>query len=429
MKFFLSKGRMAALIVPAAMVLCVAGFVALHASADTSGPMSGWIWSGGASGATAETSGGIGWISLNCSNTGTCGTVNYGLSVDASGIISGYAWSENVGWVSANAADVASCPSAGVCSSYASQASCQSASCSWADAAPSCSGSVLACSTWNGNQASCISQQGCSYNTGNSKCTGAHAACTTYGTQSPCQTNLSCVWGVTGGTCSAVAGMCTPKIQSGAFSGWLKALAGGTAESGGWDGWISLSGASPAYGPTLTGGAYTGYAWGSDVVGWVDFSTATGACTPTTVYTCSGTQTIVKTDTSAQCAVTTTNTTCVSPAFCSVGSAVCLYPPITYIPSGNQTGHLSASPLIVQKGLSTALFWNIGNVVSCSVTGSDGETFPAGCSGNTCSSGVGGTSSAAIDQQTTFTLACTGVDGSSINENVTINIIPVFQER
>ena len=223
--------------------------------------------------------------------------------------------------------------------------------------------------------------------------------------------------------------MCTPKIQSGAFSGWLKALAGGSAESGGWDGWISLSGTSPSYGPTLTNGLYTGYAWGSDVVGWVDFSAATGACTPSTVYTCADTQTIVKTDTSAQCAVTTTNTTCVSPAFCSAGSAVCLYPPITYIPSGNQTGHLSATPLIVQIGLSTTLFWNIGNVTSCSVTGSDGETFAAGCSGTTCTSGASGEPSAAINQQTTFTLACTGVDASVINESVIINVVPVFQER
>lgn len=41
----------------------------------------------------------------------------------------------------------------------------------------------------------------------------------------------------------------------------------------GWDGWISLSGASPAYSPTLASAVFTGgYAWGSDVVGWINFT-------------------------------------------------------------------------------------------------------------------------------------------------------------
>ncbi len=44
---------------------------------------------------------GIGWISLNCSNTGTCGTTNYGVA-NSSGTLSGYAWSENAGWISFN---------------------------------------------------------------------------------------------------------------------------------------------------------------------------------------------------------------------------------------------------------------------------------------------------------------------------------------
>ena len=49
---------------------------------------------------------------------------------------------------------------------------------------------------------------------------------------------------------------------------------------GGWDGWISLSGTTPVYGVTgaTTGtGAtavtnFSGFSWGSDVVGWVDWS-------------------------------------------------------------------------------------------------------------------------------------------------------------
>lgn len=66
---------------------------------------------------------------------------------------------------------------------------------------------------------------------------------------------------------------------SGQVSGWAKAVAGGT---GGWDGWISMSGASPAYSVNLnkTTGIFSGWAWGSDVVGWVDFSKVTTSVAP-----------------------------------------------------------------------------------------------------------------------------------------------------
>lgn len=66
--------------------------------------LSGWAWSGN-----------IGWISFNCSNTGICGTSNYGVSADpVSGLMSGYAWSENIGWISFNVSELSGCPS-GTC--------------------------------------------------------------------------------------------------------------------------------------------------------------------------------------------------------------------------------------------------------------------------------------------------------------------------
>lgn len=118
----------------------------------------------------------IGWISLNyCSDTNSCGTVSYAISVDpANGNLSGYAWSDNIGWVSAN--DFSGCPS------------------------------------------------------------------------TPCPPNLN--------------------LQTGVMTGWLRAL----ANDGGWDGWISLKGSG--YGVTKSGTAFSGFAWGSDVIGWLDFSYA-----------------------------------------------------------------------------------------------------------------------------------------------------------
>ena len=58
------------------------------------------------------------------------------------------------------------------------------------------------------------------------------------------------------------------------FSGWVRALAYGD----GWDGWISLSGVAAdgvSYGLTFNQYGYLAadaYAWGADVVGWVNFS-------------------------------------------------------------------------------------------------------------------------------------------------------------
>lgn len=66
------------------------------ASAGTGHNMAGYAWSSN-----------VGWISFNCTNTGTCGSVNYGVHKVADGrlcgndtcSVPGYAWSSNVGWI------------------------------------------------------------------------------------------------------------------------------------------------------------------------------------------------------------------------------------------------------------------------------------------------------------------------------------------
>ena len=45
----------------------------------------------------------VGWVSFNCKNNNTCETVDYGVNIDlATGELSGHAWSENLGWISFN---------------------------------------------------------------------------------------------------------------------------------------------------------------------------------------------------------------------------------------------------------------------------------------------------------------------------------------
>jgi hypothetical protein len=181
------------------LVFAAASVMKIHAGTSDSG--SGWLWGGseemsdgnpnnGLSG--YET--GVGWISVNNTNQG--GAVSYGLSIPSgTGDISGYAWSENIGWISFNAADIVGCPQ---------------------------------------------------------------------------------------GSCKA------EKIAGNNFKGWARilgirdALAAGN--SGGWQGWISLSG--PQYGVKINpDNTLTAFGW-SDELGWIDFSRAkVKNCSPITCST------------------------------------------------------------------------------------------------------------------------------------------------
>lgn len=64
--------------------------------------MSGFAWSDN-----------IGWLSFNCTDVGVCGTKDYGVNIDSLGNVSGNAWSDNIGWVSFNRYPVISSISAG----------------------------------------------------------------------------------------------------------------------------------------------------------------------------------------------------------------------------------------------------------------------------------------------------------------------------
>ncbi len=60
-------------------------------------------------------------------------------------------------------------------------------------------------------------------------------------------------------------------------TGWIKYEVGGSSQSGGWDGWVSMStqpGDSVPYSVKIdpTTGWMSGYAWGGDVVGWIEFN-------------------------------------------------------------------------------------------------------------------------------------------------------------
>ena len=54
----------------------------------------------------------IGWISMSCENTSSCGTVSFGVTNDGNGNLGGYAWAENVGWISFSCDNTSSCGTA-----------------------------------------------------------------------------------------------------------------------------------------------------------------------------------------------------------------------------------------------------------------------------------------------------------------------------
>jgi DNA-binding beta-propeller fold protein YncE len=68
------------------------------------------------------------------------------------------------------------------------------------------------------------------------------------------------------------------QIVLGKLVGWVRACAGTinsdcstmTSRTDGWDGWISLGGANHSI--SLNGVDFSGFAWGSDNIGWIDFS-------------------------------------------------------------------------------------------------------------------------------------------------------------
>lgn len=96
----------------AVLALALGVGVALRSAVAGTETGSGWLWGGSetvSDGVMNGNESGTGWISMNDTNPGSGGGT-YGVNIPDSGDISGYAWSENLGWISFNGADLAGCP-------------------------------------------------------------------------------------------------------------------------------------------------------------------------------------------------------------------------------------------------------------------------------------------------------------------------------
>jgi hypothetical protein len=174
-----------------------------------------------------------------------------------------------------------------------------------------------------------------------------------------------------------------PATLTGAtITGWAKAI---SADNNGWDGCISLSGSSPAYGVTLPGGTsisgdLAGNAWGSDVVGWISFN---GTATNGSAYK-------------------VTFTTTAQPP-----------PPLAIT-------RFYANPTRVRKGNASTLYYTVASPpASCSITGTNGFSTTV----NPVDGVQGTIATNAISAKTVFTITC-----GTASAGATIGIVPTYQE-
>lgn len=173
---------------------------------------------------------------------------------------------------------------------------------------------------------------------------------------------------------------------TGKVTGWARACAAFAdknacsgaldANSGGWDGWISLSGTATdgsAYGITQSSTCgWSGYAWGSDAIGAIGVS---GTAADGSSYGVAGTD----------------QPTC----------------------AGLPTATLSANPSTIDSGQSSTLSWSSARATSCTAVGG----FSTG--GATS----GSASTGALSSTQNYRISCTGSAGTASSNIATVTVL------
>ncbi len=236
------------------------------------------------------------------------------------------------------------------------------------------------------------------------------------------------------------------------------------SQSGGWDGWVRLSGTSGGgdpYGVTFGNGAASGYAWGAEVIGWMSWSGSVGgqsygvispdvlipptaaiSADPTSMIgagnttltwsstnasSCTGSNFSTGGAASGSVVFTASNTTIFGVTCTGAGGTS---PPanvvvtVTYI---TPSLSLSADPSSVRRGNTTQLNWSVSNVQpdTCGLVRQGGGWNQALANATSSSGSV---TSPSISTATAFTLSCTGLDSTTPSVSYTVIPIPTVQE-
>ena len=106
-------------------------------------------------------------------------------------------------------------------------------------------------------------------------------------------------------------------------------------------------------------------------------------------------------------------------------------PPPATPPAGLPTANLRLIvPSLIARGKTVQVTWSADNVASCNpVIGTNGDSFPHLTLGNTFYSPLGGRTSSAITERTTYTLRCVDLNGITHTKTATVNIAPNWKEK
>lgn len=271
------------------------------------------------------------------------------------------------------------------------------------------------------------------------------------------------------------SGTCAPKVDlaTGKVTGWARAcsafankdLCSGAldANSGGWDGWIALSGTAQnnqPYGITqnTTNSSWSGYAWGSDAIGAISMSgtASDGLSYGVTGPTLTPTRPTLDTDTdivdsngsatltwsglpwatsctfvggspstegatsgSASTGPLTSETSYVVRCLGASGSSMDSLP-VTIRVRTPVINTFSALPNRVASGGKTTVSWDVNGAASCTIkrNGVDWRTL------SKSGTSITGSTIDTVTVTTTYILAC----GAASPRTAVVNIIPSFQE-
>ncbi len=444
-----------------AIVILFAGASPLHAATQ---PIKGWAWStydGGWLG---------GWIHFNGST--------YGVQQDTStGVLSGYAWATNYGWISFNSVspnDLAGCPSgaceakvdlvtgkvtgwARVISAIAGMANTGGQFLGWIHLSPD-SGSLYGVTSgadgcwsgyaWGDQEIGYIHFAGANYKVGTAACTDVTAACTvspstgnindTYTWSSTVSGGIapySYSWALTGATPSPPPNSSSVNARyatPGTYSGSLVV----TDSVGGTSGSISCTNGSGGNTITVTPPPPTCSTLSAspNSVLFGQSTTLTWSCQDATycteVLNSDGFSTDPLDRVSGSDSATPSSPGTVTYGMRCTGqggSQDFLFPPIEVrVPIAT----ISADPTRVASGSTSTITWSATDVISCSVTGPSGTGWA-----NVTGPAIGGSFSTGspktptITKQSTYTITCqTTTSPSTVSDSVIVNILPEFEE-
>ncbi|MEK7628675.1 MAG: hypothetical protein AAB421_04655 [Patescibacteria group bacterium] len=93
------------------------------------------------------------------------------------------------------------------------------------------------------------------------------------------------------------------------------------------------------------------------------------------------------------------------------------------IPPPPPTGNITVTPDLIRKSATTQVSWSATDVSSCSVTGSNGDTWSVGSGTLTTQT------STTLTRTTEYVLTCPALDGSTFRDTATVTTAPEFRER